>query len=412
LKCNGARGTEEADKLYKEGLSRVGVTRGFLGISRDKSDQGCVLLTKAANLYKLNQHYHKAGDAFWECTKVQLRMDMGADACGSLNSAAACYSLSNEPQLALKCHQKAASIWLDRSRISMAAKQYLQCGDVFQAKLKDDSSSLEMYKKALELYETEGQPAAAGRAREKVATLQMDTGDFITAKDNFELLGMQAKDHRLLHFGASDHFFKAAMCALAIDHVHAALLLRKYSEQHVEFGRSRQRAFIAELIQSVKEDSIEKFDLAVSNYGLYNTSHPWMFRILQKIRETLPSVCGWSELEGSVPVDENPKSKSNHFLSSMITRGTSLKAFYLQHTSKSYASKYSKTSSAANNSTSQSVKLSDLNSSTNSDLNNGRHKSSGAVNSFNRFDDFDYDDELNPFSENYRDASDEELDLR
>ena len=57
----------------------------------------------------------------------------------------------------------------------MAAKQYLQSGEVSQLKLKDEKGALDNYKKALELYEAEGQPAAAGRAREKVATLQMDT---------------------------------------------------------------------------------------------------------------------------------------------------------------------------------------------------------------------------------------------
>ena len=55
-----------------------------------------------------------AGDALSECGKVQLRIDCGADACGSFSSAATCYSLANQPQLTLKCQQKAASIWMDR----------------------------------------------------------------------------------------------------------------------------------------------------------------------------------------------------------------------------------------------------------------------------------------------------------
>ena len=233
----------------------------------------------------------------------------------------------------------------------------------------------------------------------------------MSAKDNFELLGMTAKDHRLLHFGASDHLFKASLCALAIDHIHATLLLQQYSEQHVEFGRSRQYAFVAELIDAVKEDSMEKFDLSVRNYGLYSTSHPWMFKVLQRIRESLPSVCGWSELEGSVPIEnQNSPSKSNQFLTNMINRGTSLKAFYLQHTKHSATKTNSanSTSSSGNKNLSHSVKL--------SDLKVGRSFSNSSSNfvggaSSNSYDDY-YDDELNPFSDNYRDASDEELDLR
>ena len=110
----------------------------------------------------------------------------------------------------------------------------------------------------------------------------MFQGDFMSAKENFERLGMIAKDHRLLHFGASDHMFKATLCALALDHVHASLCLKQFSEEHPEFRKSRQFSFLYQLVEAVKEDSVEKLDQALKTYTLYNTAYPWMAKVVDR----------------------------------------------------------------------------------------------------------------------------------
>ena len=72
------------------------------------------MMTKAANLYKLKQMYGKAGDAFMEVAKVQYRLDNKVDACGAYMDAGKCY-IKEHPEMALKCHLKAAQIYVDRS---------------------------------------------------------------------------------------------------------------------------------------------------------------------------------------------------------------------------------------------------------------------------------------------------------
>ena len=67
------------------------------------------------------------------------------------------------------------SVCVYRGRLSMAAKQLLACGDTCHSKMGDMSGAMDNYGKALELYETENQPAAAGKAREKLALLQMES---------------------------------------------------------------------------------------------------------------------------------------------------------------------------------------------------------------------------------------------
>ena len=120
-----------------------------------------------------------------------------------------------------------------------------------------------------------------------------------------------------------------------------------------------------------------------------------------RIRQTLPSVCGWSELEGSLPVNERKEVKPNHFLSNMLNRGTALKALYLQRTPTSNPHSNSK-----HNQPNSSLSTASQN---NQSSANGTQHISDPSNPFS-YD--DYDDSLNPFSDNYRYASDEELDLR
>ncbi len=153
-------------------------------------------------------------------------------------------------------------------------------------------------------------------------------GNFVAAKDLFEKLGMEAKDHRLLHFGAPDHFFKACLCALAMDHIHANVVVKLYKSEHPAFEQSRHYKFVLTLIECLREDSVERFDLAVESYRMYSTMHPWLLKVLQQIRSSFSAVSGWNELEGQVEVEE--KHRTNSTLNTMLRSGNPIRALYLQ----------------------------------------------------------------------------------
>ena len=56
----------------------------------------------------------------------------------------------------------------------MGAKQFLQAGETCQNRLNNLSRASEFFEKALQLFEAESQPAAAGKAKEKLALLNME----------------------------------------------------------------------------------------------------------------------------------------------------------------------------------------------------------------------------------------------
>ena len=227
---------------------------------------------------------------------------------------------------------------------------------------------------------------------------------FMDAKANFEKLGAIAKSRPLLRFGAKDHYFRACLCAFAMDSIHAKVLVKQFVDEHPAFKDCREYHFLVELLEAFNEDSVEMFDASIEKYRMISSCHKWLLDVLEKIRETLPSVCGWSELEGDVTTStsavRNPVLATNRFLP----------ATYLGKASM-FLSSHKKGQSSSNESTNNvSVNFQNISSRCDDDepkVNLGPTATSA------RFTggDFKYDGELNPFNESYRDANEEELDL-
>ena len=146
-----------------------------------------------------------------------------------------------------------------------------------------------MYSQAGEFYRGEESTSAANKCFLKVAHIAAKLDQFEKAIELFSEIGAKCVDNSLLKYGAKDHFFKATLCALAIDHVRSQQCVEKYGDIHPAFKDSREYKLCLSLISDVQNENTDEFTLHVNDYDKVSRMDEWLTSLLLKIKRTLPA---------------------------------------------------------------------------------------------------------------------------
>lgn len=249
---------DNPDELVRKAHSKL--TPGFLGkmfsSKESRQEEAMELLTSAANMYKINKNWKKAGETYEEIARLEIESG-GSTAYSYYQNAAHCFSFVDKPR---------ANQNLDRSIEScVSAGKYMQAGKTAQQIAQefeenfDYANAIDKYKKAAEYYSMENQNTKSVQQQclLKVADLMCISNHkdmFTEAPKIYEKLGMQYLTVPLLKSSAKDMFFKNVMCYVAKkDEVTAEVNLKKYLMEDPTFDDTRDSKFLKAVIKCISD---------------------------------------------------------------------------------------------------------------------------------------------------------------
>lgn len=100
-------------------------------------------------------------------------------------------------------------------------------------------------------------------------------------------IGTASIENALLKYGAKDHFFRAGLCHLCIDHLNCQQAIARYESILAAFADSREANFLKQLAQSVDENNVENFTNTVKDYDSMSRLDNWCTTLLLRVKKTM-----------------------------------------------------------------------------------------------------------------------------
>lgn len=240
---------------------------------------------KAANLYKLEKSWEKAGEALERCAEC---LEAGGSAMSSgrqFQAAAVCYKNGQVADKATEAYKKAVGRYTEEGKFSQAGNAMRDLSEQ-QAAAGESHAAFESLTSAIEYLETAGTPAVAAQLKSKAADLAMDCSEFATAADLFEAIARNVS----IPSSALEPLFKASLCHLSSgDAVAASKHLDRYVGLSLDFGRSPECSLVDSLIQALETSDREAFSSAIQTYESKSRRlDPLKKRLIAQAGQSLP----------------------------------------------------------------------------------------------------------------------------
>lgn len=238
----------------------------YFSSGSSKLDEAAELYQKAGNAFKMAKNWTASGQAFCQAAEVHLKQNTKHEGANMYMEAANSFKKA-DPQEALNCLNKTCEIYIDMGRLAMAAKQYQAIAELYETDLVDTPNAITYYEKAADLFKTEENNSPATKCLLKVAHFSALAEKYQRAIEVFEQVspttllnvkkklrslnrslffqvGTAALENSLLKYGARDHFFRAGICHLCIDHLNCQQALARYEGIMASFGDSREAGLL------------------------------------------------------------------------------------------------------------------------------------------------------------------------
>jgi alpha-soluble NSF attachment protein len=100
-------------------------------------------------------------------------------------------------------------------------------------------------------------------------------------------IGTASIENQLLKYGARDHFFRAGLCHLCVDHLNCQQAIARYETILAAFADSREGGFLKALIAAVDENNLDNFTNAVKEYDSTSRLDNWCTTLLLRVKKNL-----------------------------------------------------------------------------------------------------------------------------
>lgn len=282
---------EAKAQQYLQDAERKSKSSGSLfssmfGSGSSKLEDACELYQKAANSFKIAKNWTQAGRAFCSAAEILLKQNTKHEAANMFNEAANSFK-KIDPQEALNCLQKSCEIYIDMGRLVMAAKQYQVIAELYESDLVDIPNAIAFYERSADFFKTEENTSSANKCLLKVAQFSAQIEKYARAIEIYEQVGTNSLDNNLLKYGARDHFFRAALCHLAVDHLNCQQALARYESLMPAFADSRECNFLKQLVTAIEENNMENFTNAVKDYDNISRLDNWSTTLLLRVKKAI-----------------------------------------------------------------------------------------------------------------------------
>uniref|UniRef100_A0A7E4VSN2 Alpha-soluble NSF attachment protein n=1 Tax=Panagrellus redivivus TaxID=6233 RepID=A0A7E4VSN2_PANRE len=269
----------EAEKKAKKG--------GFLGfLSSTSPDEIADLYIQAGNLFKIAKKWKEAGQAF-ERAAGSYDADGKHNTAMQYGEAGNCYR-KVDPEKAVESILRAAEIYTDMGRFTMAAKNHTTVAEIYDSEAPNKEKAMEHYAKAADFYKGEEQRSTATKSLEKVGAYAAELGQLRKAIETFEEIAVWQADHSTLKYAAKNNFFKALLCYLNLDALDTQHALKRYEDQSPSFSESRECKLIKELVTAIEAGDADGFSDAVKQYDKISRLDDWATHMLLQAKKKIP----------------------------------------------------------------------------------------------------------------------------
>lgn len=224
-----------------------------------------------------------AGQTYMRLAEVSVKLESRHDAANAYVEAAKALVRVDRRQ-AIDCMQRAVGLYTDMGRLSMAARQLRDIGDVLE-KEGSKEESLTFYEQAGDLFSTENSTAEATKCFLKVAHTSAELERYERAVGIFETAARAAMDNNLLRYSAKGYLLCAGLCALAGADLRTVrdCLVRHADVDHSYEG-SREHQLISDLADATEQGSVEAFTDAVQKFDAMTRLDPWKTTMLVRAK--------------------------------------------------------------------------------------------------------------------------------
>lgn len=240
---------------------------------------------KAANLYKLDKAWEKAGETLEKMAECDEAAGNSFSSARQFQAAALCYKNGALPQKSVEALKKAVSRFIEDGKFSQAGNAMKEMSEQEMA-AGDAEGAFASISTAIEYLETAGTPAVAHQLKSKAADLAMAGEKWTEAADFLEDISRNVT----IASSAVEPLFKATLCILqAGDTVAASKALDRFISQCPEFMRSHEFALVDALVTSLETTDREAFNNAIQTYETKNRKlDPIKRNMVAKIASALP----------------------------------------------------------------------------------------------------------------------------
>lgn len=262
-------------------------SQGFFGAlfgGSSKSEEACEMYVRAANMFKMAKKWTLAANAFCEAAQLHLKSGSRHDAATAYVDAGNCYKKVDANE-AISVLSKAVEIYTDMGRFTIAAKHHITIAEIYETDAVDIQKAIQHYEQAADYFKGEESNSSANKCLLKVAQYAAQLEQYDKAIEIYERVGQSSLESSLLKYSAKEHFFRAALCHLCVDHLNAQHSIQKYEEMYPAFTDSREHKLLKTLMQHVEEQNVDGFTDAVKEYDSISRLDQWYTTILLRIKK-------------------------------------------------------------------------------------------------------------------------------
>jgi len=293
------------DTLYRKADTTLNSKTGwFSGVSKEeKLENAAEEFSKAADRYKLEQNYKRAGEVFEKSAEIysQLASAGGSSQESGYSGAARAFDEAHvaykmiSPELGIPPLKKSIEGFQNASNLRRAATKWEELAKLYEG-MGDLANANEAYKTAARLYMGQSQEAIANKSRVRNAELTavLSNGDFNALNESKEIYLAVARSNlanNTLRFAVKDHLFHYGLVSLSfMDEPTIANDFAIFPQIDKQFLATREHNLLQEIFQAVKDQDPDQLQQKVNVYANLSALKPWeetmIGRIEDKLRET------------------------------------------------------------------------------------------------------------------------------
>jgi len=266
--------------------------KGSVFSSSDRFDAAADLYCLASAQYKIAKNWKKVAIAYTNAAKMCDKANDPFGVAENYKNAGLAY-LRVDTAEAAKYFELAANMMLEQTRMSAAAKMFIQVGEIC-TKANDLTTAVRMYQNAADCFDAESMSASENQVLILIAQLSGTLEDYQKAIKLFEKVAERSLDHQLLKWGCKEHYFKAMLCWLAwsasnhdqLEHAEIALL--SYKEICPAFDGTRECKFVSEALIAMKDGDLEKLQDAIIDFDSMFRLDEWKATMMLRAKKINP----------------------------------------------------------------------------------------------------------------------------
>ncbi|KAL3742179.1 hypothetical protein ACJRO7_017632 [Eucalyptus globulus] len=279
-----ARGEEYERKAEKK-LNSC----GWWGSKFAKVEGAADLFLQAAYCFKLAESWNRAGSAYMESAKYQLKGKNTYGAILTFVHAADCYKKTSSKEAIITCLEHAVNVLIDIGSIGRAARYYKDIGDLYESE-QNLERAVDYFERAADLFQSEELILFVHECKEKVAQVAAQLEQYQKATEIYEEIALYYLQEGL-KFGLRKRLLHAGLCQVSkVDIVAIENALACYQELDPTFSETHECRFLKDLADAIDKVDAVKLSDAVKEFTDITPLDSWEATLLLRVKKKLEAM--------------------------------------------------------------------------------------------------------------------------